>query len=119
MKIYGSSVFSNERADLTGKSYINLCLKNIQEGLEWLEKDDSCQTLPADLKVLLILAHQFPEDVFFKLNINDLKSWEIKYNEWYKKNQKKIPAKYRYDLKKNVDEVFLSLQDFANDISWL
>ena len=119
MKVYGSGVLENERADLTGKSYVNLCFEKIQKGLDWLENGDNCQTLPAALEVLFMLAEKFTDDVFVKLKKSDLIAWQSKYNDRYKVNSKKLPPKYRKDIKTNVDKIFNDLQEYANDVSWL
>lgn len=119
MKIYGAGSFDNERADLTGKSYVNLCFNQIEKSLEWLEIGDICQTLIADLEVLLVLAKLFTDDVFTRLKKSDLNTWQEKYNFWYQENYEKLPKKHRDDMKKNSDKVFSLLQEYSNDISWL
>lgn len=118
MKVYGTGAFDNDRANLVGKSYIDLCFKQIKKDLEWLESDDKCQVLLADLDILLTLAQKFSDDVFVKLKKSMLKEWEDKYNTWFEKNQLKLPKEYREGIKQNAENIFKSLDEYATDISW-
>lgn len=119
MRIYGAGVFDNERADLTGKVYIRLCFEEIEKALVFLKTDDSCQYLLSELDILLMLAQKFPDDVFTKLKKPQLKMWEESYFAWFDRNNKKIPAKYRDDIKKSAEKLFLDLDEYANDFAWL
>ena len=119
MKIYGSGFFDNERADLTGKVYIRLCLEEVEKAVNFLDSDDPCQYLLAELDILLTLAKKFPDDVFTKVKKENLKKWEDKYFNWFNRNFEKIPEKYREEIQINAKKLFLELDEYANDFSWM
>ena len=120
MKIYGNSVYENERADLVGLAYIEYSLNRVQQSVEWLKKsDDTCQYLLAEIDMLITLGDKFPKDINLKLKKSDVIVWKDVFYIWYDKNLKKIPSEYRISIKDNAENLFHKLEKFGHSLDWL
>ena len=76
MKIYGTGIYENDRADLVGLGYFHFSISKIEDTIEWMkETDESAQPLLAYLDMLLMIAEKFPDDA--NLKIKKTKSYRM------------------------------------------
>ena len=68
MKIYGTGIYENDRADLVGLSYLHFSISQIEDVIEWMkDTDESAQQLLGYLDMLLMIAEKFPDDANLKI----------------------------------------------------
>lgn len=114
MKIFSSAPEGNESADLEPARYFNLAIEQIKEITEWMKTADrAAQPLLVHLDIFLYLAKKYPgmaERRVLSLNIPDTKTT---FYDWYERCHKKIPTKFREEIKSSADDIFNDLENLA------
>ncbi len=111
-KIYGIKPEENTCSDLVPMSYFYFIMKNIEE-IKTLMSDekyeDGRQPLLVHLDVLVMFVKRYPNTA--SMCLSKIKRKQIKkvFEEWWIRNEKKIPSKYRIGIKENADYLFSEL----------
>ena len=111
-KIKGIKPEDNTKADLVPLQYFNFALENVQKAeasLKVLKYDDGCQYLLVNLDMLITICKKYP--ITAASSIYELKRKQLKetFYDWWKRNEKKIPVKYREGIKECADSLFNEL----------
>ncbi|MCM0250450.1 hypothetical protein J8K84_05715 [Bacteroides fragilis] len=107
----------NTKADLFPLRYFNFALENVQkaeESLKVLDYDDGCQYLLVNLDMLITICEKYPTTAsmgIYRLNRKQLKET---FYEWWERNEKKIPLKYRAGIKETADKLFNELTEIKS-----
>ena len=57
MKVYGTGIYENDRADLVGLAYLHFSISQIEDVIEWMkDTDEPAQQLLGYLDMLLMIA---------------------------------------------------------------
>lgn len=57
MKVYGTGIYENDRADLVGLAYLHFSISQIEDVIEWMRgTDEPAQQLLGYLDMLLMIA---------------------------------------------------------------
>ena len=68
MKVYGTGIYENDRADLAGLAYLYFSISQIEDVIEWMKgTDEPAQQLLGYLDTLLMIAKKFPDDTNLKI----------------------------------------------------
>lgn len=110
-RVYGILPEENTAADIIPRIYCNFAIKNIQEAEKYMNEplQNGCQSLLANIEILLMLSRRYPNVVASK--IHELKRKRLKetFDTWYELNEKKIPVKYRDGIKESAEKLFSEL----------
>jgi hypothetical protein len=118
MKLYGSGIYDNERADLTGIGYAEFAIQTVQEDIAWLKSTkEICQPVLASIDMLLLIAKKFPDDVYSRLSEKQIKEWNMVFDEWFNRVNKKIPEKYRQKIFDDAVLLFKKLEKYGNNFT--
>jgi CRISPR type IV-associated protein Csf3 len=111
MKIYSALPEGNQMADLEPARYFNLAIEQINEIHAWLKTaEEASQPLLVHIDIFLHLSKKYPEMAkrrVAKLNVPQI---EETFNAWYERCSKKIPAKFRDEIKASADQLFSELK---------
>lgn len=120
MKIYGTGIYENDRADLVGLGYFHFSISKIEDTIEWMkETDEPAQPLLGYLDMLLMIAEKFPDDANLKIKKQRVTEWEMIFDEWFIRAEKKIQKKYRNSIKNDAKRLFEEVRKYGHSISWL
>jgi len=118
MRLYGSGIYDNERADLVGIGYAEFAIQVIQEDTAWLKStNEICQPLLANIDMLLMIAKKFPDDVYSRLPEKQIAAWKETFEDWFTRVNKKIPEKYRQKIYDDAATLFKRLEKYGNNFS--
>lgn len=118
MKLYGSGIYDNERADLIGIGYVEFAIQTVQEDIAWLKSTkEICQPVLASIDMLLLIAKKFPDDVYSRLSEKQIKEWNMIFDEWFNRVNKKIPEKYRQKIFDDAILLFKKLEKYGNNFT--
>jgi hypothetical protein len=116
-KIYGVLPEENTKADIFPGRYFNFVFDNIRQaegGLNVQDYDDGCQYLLVNLDILIMLSKRYPNVVARKIYTINRKQLKETFFAWYKRNEKKMPAKYRAGIKESADNLFNELLEIKS-----
>lgn len=108
-KVTGTKPENNTKADLVPIKLFYDTLAQVQDRANSLanpEYDDGCQAFLVYLEHFLYICERYPNTAaarIYKLKRKEL--YEI-WNSWWKRNEKKIPVKYRSGIKESADSMF-------------
>ena len=83
------------------------------------ETDEPAQPLLAYLDMLLMIAEKFPNDANLKIKKQRVTEWEMIFDEWFIRAEKKIQKKYRDSIKNDAKRLFEEVRKYGHSISWL
>jgi hypothetical protein len=107
----------NTSADIIPGRYFNFVFENIQKAKEILNEQDSdngCQFLLINIDILLMLSKRFPNVAARKIYVLKRKQLKESFDLWYERNEKKIPAKYRKEIKESAENLFKELLEIKS-----
>lgn len=120
MKVYGTGIYENDRADLVGLAYLHFSISQIEDVIEWMRgTDEPAQQLLGYLDMLLMIAKKFPDDAKLKIKKQRVSEWQIIFNEWFVRTEKKLQKKYRDSIKNDSEKLFEEIKKYGHSISWL
>ena len=120
MKVYGTGIYENDRADLAGLAYLHFSISQIEDVIEWMKgTDEPAQQLLGYLDMLLMIAKKFPDDANLKIKKQRVSEWQIIFNEWFVRTEKKLQKKYRDSIKNDSEKLFEEIKKYGHSISWL
>ena len=120
MKAYGTGIYENDRADLVGLAYLHFSISQIEDVIEWMKgTDEPAQQLFWYLDMLLMIAKKFPGDANLKIKKQRVSEWQIIFNEWFVRAEKKLQKKYRDSIKNDSEKLFEEIKKYGHSISWL
>lgn len=99
---YGSDFAKDAMEDLM----VDVKEKLFEKLEKLLEGPHSEQAVLVHLRTLWLLGQEFPGARVLAFGSKDFAKARDGFNEWYGKCEKKIPAKYRKDLRAAADEEF-------------
>lgn len=111
-KIKGINPADNTAADLYPIKYFLYALDNVKlstEELKKIEFDDGCQTLLVNIDMLLTISRKYPNTASMYMDKLNRKQLKETFETWWKRNEKKIPIKYRKGIRQNADDLFSEL----------
>ena len=115
MKIFDTSPFGNELAELENGHYIKLALDRIREHVEWLKTTKkTAQAVLAHIDILLMFARRFPVNSNLLIRKKEVKEWEEVFYDWYKRCGGRIPTKFREGIKESADDLFKELSNYGH-----
>ena len=100
MKVYGTGIYENDRADLVGLAYLHFSISQIEDVIEWMKgTDEPAQHLLGYLDMLLMIAKKFPDDANLKIKKQRVSEWQIIFNEWFVRAEKSYRKSIAIQLK--------------------
>lgn len=120
MKIYGTGTFDNQKADTATFPYIELALNNIHISLSDMDSSNCVsQSLLADIQILIRIIEIYPHNISGRLKKSEIDEWKKIFNQWFERVKNKIKKEYADSIIRDSERLFLELNKYAHDISWL
>jgi hypothetical protein len=113
MEFYNAKPNGNQHSDLEPARYFNLAfaqLNEISEAYKTLDKP--YHVMAIHLEILLMLCEKYPDFQDYVQSKEKLSEWKQSFCKWYDRCKNKIPQKYREEIKKSTEELFVKLNEF-------
>lgn len=118
-RIYGNGIYDNENAESAASDFVKFAIKQINSSVKWLSTtNEIAQDTLANIDLLLAITKQNPSCTNLLLEKQKVLEWKAVFNDWYSRVYKKIPSKYRSDIKDNGERLFNELEQYCNELAF-